>query len=174
MIETDERTVAKSKQLLEIPCTTASSSVAAETTKPFPISNSNENQTYECEFCPFITQSNAEHIFHQVLHTSSQNKNEIEEKFPCPICKKSFRKSSLRCHLRYHTNERTFQCTICPMSFVRKSNLKNHIANIHEKHKPNTDAAAGGGDADDSDPDGPANPLKLLSCTICGKKFTTR
>lgn len=60
------------------------------------------------------------------------------------------------------------------MSFVRKSNLKNHIANIHEKQKANTDAAGEGVDADDSEADEPTNPLKLLSCTICGKKFTTR
>lgn len=74
------------------------------------------------------TKSQAENIFHGVLHMNEQS---IDNKMKCPWCDKSFRKSSLLCHLRNHTNERIFQCTECSMSYTRKSNLKDHVKRIH-------------------------------------------
>lgn len=76
------------------------------------------------------TPTEAECIFHEMLHKWNICNN---TKIPCPICDRLFSKSSLRCHLRLHTNERLFSCTTCPLKFTRKANLKEHIQRIHIK-----------------------------------------
>ncbi|KAG5683278.1 hypothetical protein PVAND_012568 [Polypedilum vanderplanki] len=112
---------------------------------------------FTCKICEFSTESHAEFLFHEILHdTPDEQKSTI--KLQCSICKKFFRKQSLREHLRQHTNERIFNCPItsCPMSFTRKANLKNHIRNIHRKDTENPTSSS------------------TFVCKICGKKFLSK
>lgn len=107
--------------------------------------------SFTCKLCDFSSNSHAEFLYHETLHTLPSDHNS-KDKIECQVCHKLFVSQSLREHLRQHTNERIFECPIegCPMSFTRKANMKNHVANIHKKQKE-------------------TEPLNV--CRICGKKF---
>lgn len=106
-----------------------------------------------CEFCEFHTSSESERIFHTTMH--EYDRKSIE-KIPCPICSRIFGKSSLRCHLRLHTNERIYPCDKCSLSFTRKYNLKDHIRRVHLNETLSYT---------------PASPERLFECPICRKIF---
>lgn len=96
--------------------------------------------------CPFKSNSQADFLFHEVLHTDPIPVNNPETKirkslakYKCPVCSKIFKKSSLRCHIRLHCNERPFQCEICKASYARKCNLDDHIKTQHEGIKKSTE-----------------------------------
>lgn len=108
--------------------------------------------------CNYSTESHAEFLFHEILH-QVPNEQKSTVKLQCNVCKKFFRKQSLREHLRQHTNERIFNCPIqaCPMSFTRKANLKNHVRNVHKRNsEPSTSTSS------------------PFVCKICGKKFLSK
>ncbi|XP_070502535.1 zinc finger protein 33A isoform X3 [Chironomus tepperi] len=110
---------------------------------------------FTCKMCGFSSESHAEFLFHEILH-QVPNDQKSTVKLQCSVCKKFFRKQSLREHLRQHTNERIFNCPIqaCPMSFTRKANLKNHVRNVHKRSsEPSTSTSSS------------------FVCKICGKKF---
>lgn len=93
---------------------------------------------WNCSQCLFTTDSQAECFFHEVLHTTPSteiykegDKDTVIKKYSCPICCKSFRKASLRHHLRQHTFERPFVCSVCGANFTRQSSLANHSRNEH-------------------------------------------
>ncbi|XP_049302860.1 zinc finger protein Xfin [Bactrocera dorsalis] len=82
-----------------------------------------------CDKCDFSAPYESELIFHRLHHTlGPMPKNQI---IACPICTKEFRKHSLRCHLRQHTNEKIFACELCEMKFSRRHNLKDHMKTVH-------------------------------------------
>jgi uncharacterized Zn-finger protein len=93
-------------------------------------------------------------LFHEALHQLPLN-HDSKQKIQCQVCKKFFSRQSLREHLRQHTNERIFECTVdgCPMSFTRKANLRNHLVNIHKN--------------DD-------NAKSPNVCRVCGKTFASK
>ena len=48
--------------------------------------------------------------------------------FKCSFCDRSFiRKTGLIIHLRTHTGEKPFECNICLKRFSDKSNFKKHL-----------------------------------------------
>ncbi|XP_058056415.1 uncharacterized protein LOC131207801 [Anopheles bellator] len=125
---------------------------------------------WQCKICPFSTSSQAEFLFHEILHSSKlddkakSSRRAPPPKLVCPLCGRPFSKASLRCHLRQHTNERLFPCPHCPMAFTRKTNLKSHTDNIHRKPPIGP-----------TDPGGPVeDPATRHICTTCGKTFANR
>lgn len=98
--------------------------------------------------------SQAEYLFHEILHKYDPSKT---TKLPCSICGKIFRKPSLRCHLRQHTNERNFKCDICAATFARRSNLNYHVSKVHTKK-----VLQSSGSNDEG---------RLYVCSICSKEF---
>ncbi|XP_011557313.3 zinc finger protein 184 [Plutella xylostella] len=93
---------------------------------------------WNCSQCLFRTDSQAECYFHEVLHTDPLievhklgDEEKVVQKFVCPFCHKAFRKASLKHHIRQHTFERPFACSICCANFTRQSSLSNHARLEH-------------------------------------------
>ncbi|XP_053673659.1 zinc finger protein ZFAT [Anopheles nili] len=138
---------------------------------------------WQCKICPFSTPSQAEFLFHEILHSSKLDDKAKSSpsdrpgtapvrqrpKITCPLCGKPFSRASLRCHLRQHTDERLYPCPDCPMAFTRKANLKNHTDNIHRKPAP-SEGPDGLGQG--SEVAGPSTARTV--CTTCGKTFANR
>ncbi|XP_050092584.1 zinc finger protein 236 [Anopheles aquasalis] len=151
---------------------------------------------WQCKICPFRTSSQAEFLFHEILHSSklddkakscpstATSTGTIKRrprpcpKLTCPLCGKAFSKASLRCHLRQHTDERLFQCAHCPMAFTRKTSLKSHTDNIHGPVPPQPDPPMATDD-DQQHHDHHQQQQQLhrepnAICTTCGKAFSNR
>lgn len=78
-----------------------------------------------------------------------------EQPLKCQICSKSFAsKNGLQRHERIHTEQRSFMCEVCGMSFWSNYELKMHIINRHGETRAYAD-----------------NPLK---CEICSKGFARK
>ena len=57
-----------------------------------------------------------------------------EKRAQCPVCCKSVADSYLRQHMKLHSGDKPYQCTLCPTSFTFFDALKNHVM-YHAKHK---------------------------------------
>ncbi|XP_053692215.1 zinc finger protein 91 [Sabethes cyaneus] len=132
--------------------------------------------SWQCKICPFRTPSQASFLYHEILHssTATESGSSKSTKITCPLCKKPFSKASLRCHLRQHTDERIFPCELCPMSFTRKANLKNHVSYVHGGKtrravvaKPNATESIAGREME------PGSKRKADICSTCGKTFAS-
>ncbi|KAG7517725.1 zinc finger 62-like [Solea senegalensis] len=54
------------------------------------------------------------------------------KKHSCVYCHKMFlTKAKRKDHMRVHTGEKPFRCSICPKKFTKDSSLKTHIRKIH-------------------------------------------
>jgi len=83
--------------------------------------------------------------------TTPTNSNGSSNEFPCPVCKKIFRKKGhMTRHLLTHEPEKPFGCDFCPKRFAAKYSLQMHLLNRH-----NTDA-------------------KPFECEHCDKRFTLK
>jgi hypothetical protein len=59
---------------------------------------------------------------------------ETTAKWPCPHCPKRFTRGfHMRNHIRTHSNERPFSCTVCGKSFVRDYDRKRHEKTVHTR-----------------------------------------
>ncbi|XP_052563456.1 uncharacterized protein LOC120422760 [Culex pipiens pallens] len=125
------------------------------------ITDDGSDISWQCKICPFRTSSQAEFLYHGILHSSKVD-TASTVKIPCSLCRKPFRRASLRAHLRQHTNERIFPCELCPMSFTRKANLKNHVDNIHAAVRLESEMTID---------DVPVIERKFFVCETCGKAF---
>lgn len=128
---------------------------------------------FSCSKCPFGTNSKSEQLFHEALHTepllSYSNEEQSSKKKPivqykCPVCHKLYAKASLRCHLRIHTSERPYICSICGMGFVRKNNWILHMKNHPKKEIKRTE----------KEEVKMAQGERPFLCSTCGASFKRR
>lgn len=70
------------------------------------------------------------------LFPNPRTKDKENRPHECKVCSKSFmRKSNLVDHLRLHANVRLFKCNYCDKSFVQAGNYRSHLR-IHTKERP--------------------------------------
>lgn len=136
--------------------------------KTSPEPNCSSDQMWTCQFCPFVTASHAECLYHEVLHGEP---TKDKQKYACPVCQKLFSTHSLRFHIRSHTNERPHVCDVCNASFFRKSNLVYHVKRKHttkdtKKEPAKVKKVVVAKEVDDDS--------KPFLCSVCGACFNRK
>lgn len=100
-----------------------------------------EKKSFDPILLESITEDSAEDAVSFLLSKKEllkQNKSNGSEKRPhaCQVCQKTFvRKSNLIDHLRLHANVRLYKCEYCEKSFVQPGNYRSHLR-IHTKERP--------------------------------------
>jgi KRAB domain-containing zinc finger protein len=90
-------------------------------------SNSNEH-VFKCDKCNFTSKRKDSLKAHdELVHVKARP-------FPCPICKKTFKRASnVQRHQSVHKSVRDFKCTDCGTLFKTERHLKQHVRSIHSK-----------------------------------------
>ena len=112
------------------------------------------NKRLQCTYCDFTAHTHYTLAQHEIQkHVDKQNdKKKIKlastsKKIPqtnalcCSICNKTFKYAKyLKVHVRLHTGERPYACTLCPMKYVSSSSLRLHRLNTHKEEAQQEEA----------------------------------
>lgn len=105
----------------------------------------------------------------------------VIEKIPCKKCNKVISKSSIRKHLETHNEKRKmYRCLKCTRQFFSKKQLKQHVANYHDKvareldHLCNYCGKGCGSRAELKSHMLVHTDDRNYVCQICGKKYKNR
>lgn len=101
---------------------------------------------FQCHIC--LSQFKTKYVQQNHIKTVHQN----IRSYQCQVCTDPIRqfksKRTLEDHMRYHTGERPFLCTICNVSFSSGSVHRNHMYRVHREMRK-----------------------KEKRCNFCGKEF---
>lgn len=119
------------------------------------IRSKNENNQFECQYCPASFKQRFQLNRHMMQHTGERPfkcdkcektfltkshlkrhaiihipKDQLEHK--CDRCDKVFAwASALNAHIKSHTGEKRFKCGICGRMFLHLNSLRSHMSNRH-------------------------------------------
>lgn len=83
-----------------------------------------------CQICGLVVKSKLVLMKHLRTHDSKQ------ATYPCTVCGKVFsREDNLKIHMRIHTGEKPFVCSVCGEKFRVKCSLQAHESSVHGKTK---------------------------------------
>lgn len=96
-----------------------------------------------CPTCGKCITSKEMYQRHRAMHGLMKTKQGKKKEFQCKICNENLKGARrLRDHLRIHTGEQLFECSVCKKTFSKKSNLRVHLKKTHFKStklsKPST------------------------------------
>lgn len=93
-----------------------------------------ERTPFECEECPkkFVRRITL------IEHVMKKHKNQdIPLKQLCSVCGRGFRgKAEIRRHMRSHTGEKPFPCTLCDKRYREAKALRRHVSSAHMDERP--------------------------------------
>lgn len=129
---------------------------------------------YQCDQCPRIFSHKGNYKRHLLSHLDPLNTH--LPKFPCRVCGKRFLNNrTVQTHMRVHTGEKPFKCTICDRMFSQQGNLLNHMKSVHSNPRNHTCEVCGKSfnqKATLKDHSLLHTGEKPYVCTICGVAFT--
>ncbi|KAL1491826.1 hypothetical protein ABEB36_012363 [Hypothenemus hampei] len=103
------------------------------------------------------------------------DRNPTQSNTECPICKGIYLKTSLDAHLKTHTSQKPFNCSICNKEFTTKWNLKLHKwTHASRTQKPFKCELCKGAFIRENDYISHMNSHKSLrpyTCNYCGAQF---
>ncbi|XP_054620828.1 zinc finger and SCAN domain-containing protein 2-like [Dunckerocampus dactyliophorus] len=109
-------------------------------------------------------------------HSECSKKKTGKKCLTCPVCENVYNKSALPQHMRTHTGEQPFSCSVCCQRFAHKSNMVTHMR-THTGEQPFICAVCGSRFSFKS------NLIKHMrthtgekpfSCSLCVKTFARR
>lgn len=112
----------------------------SETTDKKPARRKIKTENNNCRDCSkeFATRDELREHRKQVKHPEVRN-------HACTVCGKMFTSSKLRQHMRAHTKEKPYKCSVCEQGFSMSGNLKRHMM-THTGERPHVCEFCGKGE----------------------------
>ena len=96
--------------------------------------NNNNNSDSESNLGTAISDQDIASISESVTRLDEHKTAQTKKVFICKVCGlQCTHACRLKNHMRIHTNERPYLCSLCQKSFIRRDNCYKHIREVHKR-----------------------------------------